>query len=99
MQQRNSLADERLVLPRDVSAARILRYMRSVADTLRDDLRRENLARTPAERVDQALSLADADCQIAAVYRGIPLAEAKRLLARGRQHRRRSSACHESLLV
>ena len=73
--------------------------MRSVADGLRDDTRRRDIARTPAERVDQALSLGDADCQLAAAYRGISLPEARRLLARGRQHRRTHSACHESLLA
>lgn len=73
--------------------------MRSVADNLRDDTRRRDLAKTPAERVDQALRLGDADCELAAASRGLPLTEARRLLARGRQHRRTPSACHESLLA
>ena len=74
-------------------------HMRSVADNLRDDTRRRDLAKTPAERVDQALRLGDADCELAAASRGLLLTEARRLLARGRQHRRTPSACHESLLA
>ena len=52
--------------------------MRSVADNLRDDTRRRDLAKTPAERVDQALRLGDADCELAAASRGLPLTEARR---------------------
>jgi hypothetical protein len=73
--------------------------MRSVADDLRQDTRRADIARTPGERLRLALELGDADCRLAAAYRGVSAAEARRGFARIRQHGRMRSACHESLLA
>ena len=84
---------------RGVGTRRYTALMRSVADGLRQETRRGDSARTPGERLRLALALGDADCQLAAAYRGITAAEVRRGFARVRQHGRVRSACHESLLV
>jgi hypothetical protein len=73
--------------------------MRSVADDLREESKRVDSARTPGDRLRLALALGDADCRLAAAYRGVTATEARRGFARARQHGRTRSACHESLLA
>jgi hypothetical protein len=73
--------------------------MRSVADQLRRETARSDGARTPRERLRLALELGDADCDLAAAYRGISVVEARRLLSRNRQLGRVRSRSHESLLA
>jgi len=59
--------------------------MRSVADGLRAESRRKTASLSPAARIDLALRLGDADLDLLIRARGIPRAEAVRLLARSRQ--------------
>ena len=60
--------------------------------SLRDDLRRETLALSPAERVERALRLGDDDALIYAAAEKIPLDEAREALRPRRQLGRRPSA-------
>jgi len=60
--------------------------------SLRDDLRREALALSPAERVERALRLGDDDALIYAAAEKIPLHEARETLRLRRQVGRRPSA-------
>ena len=60
--------------------------------SLRDDLRRETLALSPAERVERALRLGDDDALIYAAAKKIPLHEAREALPQRRQVGRRPSA-------
>ena len=60
--------------------------------SLRDDLRRETLALSPAERVERALRLGDDDALIYAAAEKIPLHEAREALRQRRQVGRRPSA-------
>jgi hypothetical protein len=71
--------------------------MRSIADALRADTRAQDAALTPAERVARALDLGDRDADLFAKLHTIPVAEARRQLARQRQHGRRRSVCHDAL--
>ncbi len=60
--------------------------------SLRDDLRRETLALSPAERVERALRLGDDDALIYAEAEKIPLDEAREALRLRRQLGRRPSS-------
>lgn len=66
--------------------------MRSVADDLRSETRRDVARRTPAERIELALQLGDDDVALLCAARGIPRDAARRLIARSRQRGRVPSA-------
>lgn len=68
--------------------------MRSVADTLRDDTRRQTAALSPEARVARALALGDADVAALGESRGISAPEAKAMIARARRLGRRPSRLH-----
>jgi hypothetical protein len=72
--------------------------MKSVLDALRRDALQEALRLTPAERIERALALGDADAAVLAAYRGISEREARRTLEQARHRGRCFSASHESLL-
>lgn len=73
--------------------------MRSVADSLRSSTLAGDAARHPAERLEVALRLGDADVSLLAASRAITEAQARRDIARQRQHGRLRSACHEQILA
>src|SRR3954470_3010795 len=71
-----------------------LRYtpsMRSVADDFRAESRADMALRSPAERVELALALGDADVTLLCAARGISQDEAVQVIKRSRQHGRRRS--------
>ena len=65
--------------------------MATVADQFRDESRRRLQAMDPEARLELALRLGDDDATLLAATRGIPEAEARRVLARRRQAGRRAS--------
>lgn len=65
--------------------------MRSIADDLRAESRRDDTGRTPAERIELALRLGEEDVALLSAARGVPLEEAARRIARSRQTGRISS--------
>jgi hypothetical protein len=65
--------------------------MRSVADQLRDETRRDVLRLEPLARIELALRLGDEDAKRLALSRGIPEADSRRELARQRQAGRQAS--------
>jgi hypothetical protein len=67
--------------------------MRSVADDLRREQRRELAQLTPAERVALALRLGQRAAHTFAATRGLSIAEAQRLLRSRRQRGRQPSRC------
>jgi hypothetical protein len=73
--------------------------MKSVANSLRRERLALDARRTPAERIVIAFQLGDADAELLATMRGIPLAAGRRVIARSRQHGRRPSGCMESLVA
>jgi len=68
--------------------------MRSVADALRDDSRRQTAALSPEARVARALALGDADVEALCESRGVGAAEARAIIARARRLGRRPSRAH-----
>jgi hypothetical protein len=68
--------------------------MRSIADSLRDDLRRRVADLTPEARTRLAFELGDADVIRLCDARGITPAEAKALIARSRHVGRRPSVAN-----
>jgi len=68
--------------------------MQSVADSLRDDTRRQTLALPPEERVERALALGDADVAAICEARDVTTAEARAIIAGSRRHGRRQSRVH-----
>lgn len=68
--------------------------MRSVADALRDDTRRQTLALSPEARVQRSLALGDEDVRVLCDTRGVTVAEARAIIARTRQAGRRRSRAH-----
>jgi hypothetical protein len=66
--------------------------MRSVADDFRSESRRDLARLTPAERVELSLRLGDDDVALLRAARDIRDDEARRLIARSRQHGRVPSA-------
>jgi hypothetical protein len=72
--------------------------MRSVADDQRRQTREEDLARTPAERIELALALGDADRELFQAATGVDAETASRLLQRRKQVGRRRSRCHEEII-
>ncbi len=71
--------------------------MRSVADDLGDELRRQVAALTPSERMALALRLGDDDVRAYAATHGVGEDEARRVLGRTRRIGRVRSDCIESL--
>jgi hypothetical protein len=67
--------------------------MRSVADGLRSDTQSRLRAVTPAERVEMAFRLGDADLEAFMCAHGLARAEALAALQRARRTGRRPSAC------
>jgi hypothetical protein len=65
--------------------------MKSVADALPASLRERVMAMTPDERVTLTARLAEADLDIFCAARGMARAEARQLLERQRESRRRTS--------
>ena len=65
--------------------------MRSVADEFRAESRADMARRSPAERVQLALALGDADVTLLCAARGISQDEAAQVIRRSRQHGRRRS--------
>ncbi len=59
--------------------------MRSVADDLRSETRRDVARRTPAERIELAFQLGDDDVALLCAARGLTREEARRLIARSRR--------------
>lgn len=72
--------------------------MRSVADGLRRETRRELAAMTPAERVGVALELGERDLRAYADHHGLTRKEALELFQRQRTRGRRHSRCATRLL-
>lgn len=72
--------------------------MRSVADRLREEDRRDARAMTPAARLALALALGLRDLETFRAARGLDAATAARLLERRRQAGRRRSACLADLI-
>lgn len=68
--------------------------MRSVADSLRDETRRQTSTLTPEARIARAHALGDADVQALCEARGLTPAEAKATIARTRRLGRRPSRTH-----
>jgi hypothetical protein len=73
--------------------------MRSVADSLRADTLAADARRAADQRLEIALRLGDADVSLLATARAMSDAEARRHIARQRQHGRRPSGCHQRLLA
>lgn len=69
--------------------------MRSVADELRAESRRQLAALTPAARIDLALALGDADLDLLLASRGLARQDAAALISRTRRNRRRLSVVNE----
>ncbi len=67
--------------------------MRSVADDLRREQRRELWRLTPAERVALALRLGRRDVETFAATQGVTLEEARGVLRQRGQRGRRTSRC------
>jgi hypothetical protein len=59
--------------------------MHSTADVLRAEIRRKVAALSPAERIDLAFRLGRDDLALLAGARGLPRADAARLVTRSRQ--------------
>ncbi len=72
--------------------------MRSVADLLREEDRRDVRSMTPTERVALALALGERDLETFRAGRGLVAATATRTLERRRQAGRRPSACMAVLI-
>jgi hypothetical protein len=70
----------------------ILVGMRSIADDLRIESRRDLAGRTPAERIALAFRLGDDDIALVCAARGLTPDDARRLIAGSRQHGRIRSA-------
>jgi methylmalonyl-CoA mutase cobalamin-binding subunit len=68
--------------------------MRSVADALREETRRQTAALTPEDRVRLALELGDADVVALSSARQISADEARSLIARSRRAGRQPSQAH-----
>jgi hypothetical protein len=68
--------------------------MRSVADSLRDDMRRRMTGLTPEARTTLAFELGDADVARLCDAKGITSDEAKVLIARSRQVGRQPSVAN-----
>ena len=68
--------------------------MRSVADTLRENTRRQTAKLSPEARVRLALELGDADLAVLCETRGLTIAEAREHIARSRRLGRRTSRAH-----
>ena len=69
--------------------------MRSVADGLRDETRRQTATLAPAARVRLALELGDADLAALCKARGLSLKEAKAIVAKSRRVGRRPSRAND----
>jgi hypothetical protein len=65
--------------------------MRSVADELREETRRELSHMTPAARLELSFSLGDADVAAVMAARGLSERDARALIARSRRAGRRPS--------
>jgi hypothetical protein len=68
--------------------------MRSIADSLRDDMRRRMAALTPEARTALAFELGDADVARLCDAKGITPEEAKVIIARSRQVGRQPSVAN-----
>jgi hypothetical protein len=66
--------------------------MRSVADDLRCETRRDLARRTPAERIDLAFQLGDDDVALLGAARGLTREQARKAIARSRRVGRVPSA-------
>jgi hypothetical protein len=67
--------------------------MESIGEKLRREEFERLLELSPAERLEIALELGDADAELFAAVRSIPVEEARRLLRLQRQNGRRRSRC------
>ena len=70
--------------------------MRSVADVLRQEQAQRLATLTPAERLQLAFELGDADVALLAAAKDISAGEARRRLARSRQAGRTPSRCAQT---
>jgi len=68
--------------------------MRSVADSLRDETRRQTRGLSPEARLDRSLALGDEDVQALCDSRGVSAAEARAIIVRNRRAGRRPSRAH-----